>query len=850
MRQLCDTITAVLLLHFSVFLVKTFSQIKVHMKMLLQQTSGRANVMLPLCFTLLLVSVVFTSFAEERAIYIVLMEGDPVALYGDGRRLDVNSEVFKAHAKRLVDSHDQLLQSALETGSYSKLYSFKHILNGFAVHTTPSQAEKLKEAPRVKLVEKDRGAKLMTTYTPQFLGLPQGVWTQEGGDDHNAGEGIVIGFVDTGINPTHPSFAYDPLNPFTSNISHFSGACKTGPRFPASSCNGKIVSAKFFSAGAQAVATLNSTVDFLSPFDAVGHGSHVASIAAGNAGVPVVVNGFYYGRASGMAPRARIAVYKAVYPTVGTLTDVVSAIDQAVLDGVDILTLSVGPDEPPEHTATFLSMFDIAMLFARRAGIFVVQAAGNQGPAPSSIVSYSPWAVGVASSSTDRTYPGSVLLGNGTKIEGVGLSGPTFGYGLLLHKLVLAKDVLKASGSFPRTPPYIEECQYPEALDPNVVQGSVVICTFSEGFYNGTSTITAIINTAKVLGFMGFVLVANPNYGDFIAEPIPFGVSGIMVPNVILQYYEQETCKEEKGFATRFAAKAAIGEGRVASFMGQAPVVSRLSSRGPDFINSSRTPCDVLKPDILAPGHQIWAAWSPISALEPTLTGYNFALLSGTSMATPHVAGIAALIKQYNPSWTPSMITSAISTTATKYDGDGEFIMAEGSDIGSSYPSTPFDFGAGFVSPSRAMDPGLVLSSGYEDYISFLCSLPEINPATTRNATGELCNNTLDHPANLNLPSVTLSALKGSQIVRRTFTNVGSKPETYLCSALSPNGTIVDLCPTWFRIAPQGSQELHIQVKVTQAMDGFTFGEIVLTGSLNHIVRIPLSVFPVSTSNT
>ncbi|BFG27424.1 hypothetical protein CerSpe_136990 [Prunus speciosa] len=850
MRQLCDTITAVLLLHFSVFLVKTFSQIKVHMKMLLQQTSGRANVMLPLCFTLLLVSVVFTSFAEERAIYIVLMEGDPVALYGDGRRLDVNSEVFKAHAKRLVDSHDQLLQSALETGSYSKLYSFKHILNGFAVHTTPSQAEKLKEAPRVKLVEKDRGAKLMTTYTPQFLGLPQGVWTQEGGDDHNAGEGIVIGFVDTGINPTHPSFAYDPLNPFTSNISHFSGACKTGPRFPASSCNGKIVSAKFFSAGAQAVATLNSTVDFLSPFDAVGHGSHVASIAAGNAGVPVVVNGFYYGRASGMAPRARIAVYKAVYPTVGTLTDVVSAIDQAVLDGVDILTLSVGPDEPPEHTATFLSMFDIAMLFARRAGIFVVQAAGNQGPAPSSIVSYSPWAVGVASSSTDRTYPGSVLLGNGTKIE-----GPTFGYGLLLHKLVLAKDVLKASGSFPRTPPYIEECQYPEALDPNVVQGSVVICTFSEGFYNGTSTITAIINTAKVLGFMGFVLVANPNYGDFIAEPIPFGVSGIMVPNVtnvrvILQYYEQETCKEEKGFATRFAAKAAIGEGRVASFMGQAPVVSRLSSRGPDFINSSRTPCDVLKPDILAPGHQIWAAWSPISALEPTLTGYNFALLSGTSMATPHVAGIAALIKQYNPSWTPSMITSAISTTATKYDGDGEFIMAEGSDIGSSYPSTPFDFGAGFVSPSRAMDPGLVLSSGYEDYISFLCSLPEINPATTRNATGELCNNTLDHPANLNLPSVTLSALKGSQIVRRTFTNVGSKPETYLCSALSPNGTIVDLCPTWFRIAPQGSQELHIQVKVTQAMDGFTFGEIVLTGSLNHIVRIPLSVFPVSTSNT
>lgn len=137
------------------------------------------------------------------------------------------------------------------------------------------QAAKLKCAPGVKLVERDRGARLMTTYTPKFLGLRGGVWTQQGGDRH-AGEGIVIGFVDTGINPTHPSFAYHPLvSPFTSNLSHFSGACETGPRFPLSSCNGKIVSARFFSAGAQAIATLNSSVDFLSPFDAVGHGRYV-----------------------------------------------------------------------------------------------------------------------------------------------------------------------------------------------------------------------------------------------------------------------------------------------------------------------------------------------------------------------------------------------------------------------------------------------------------------------------------------------------------------------------------------------------------------------------------------------
>lgn len=110
------------------------------------------------------------------------------------------------------------------------------------------------------------------------------------------------------------------------------------------------------------------------------------------------------------------------------------------------------------------------------------------------------------------------------------MSGPSFGNGWLQYRLVLAKDAIKTNGAFPTTPQYVEECQYPEALDPNVVLGSVVICTFSAGFYNGTSNLTAIIETARVLGFMGFVLVANPTYGDFIAEPIPFSVPGIMIP--------------------------------------------------------------------------------------------------------------------------------------------------------------------------------------------------------------------------------------------------------------------------------------------------------------------------------
>ncbi|GKC22626.1 subtilisin-like protease SBT2.4, partial [Tanacetum coccineum] len=228
---------------------------------------------------------------------------------------------------------------------------------------------------------------------------------------------------------------------------------------------------------------------------------HVAATAAGNYGVPVVVNGFYYGRASGMAPRARIAVYKAIYPSVGTKTDVLAAMEQAIKDRVDILTLSIGPDTPPKKTLTMLSMFDIFMLFAR-----------------------------VVACDTDRTYPGSLVLGNGQRISGIGLSGPTFGNTLLRYKLVLGKDAILANGNFSRTPEYVEECQHPEELDPVIVQRSVVICTFSSGFLKGSSNPTTISNTARTLRSMGFVLIANPMYGDFLTEPLPFSFPGIMIP--------------------------------------------------------------------------------------------------------------------------------------------------------------------------------------------------------------------------------------------------------------------------------------------------------------------------------
>lgn len=299
---------------------------------------------------------------------------------------------------------------------------------------------------------------------------------------------------------------------------------------------------------------------------------------------------------------------------------------QATKDGVDILTLSIGPDEPANKKFTMLSMFDIFMLFARKAGVLVVQAVGNRGPDPYSTVSYSPWAVGVAACHTDRTYPNSLILGNGQKFDGIGLSAPSFGKGLLQYKLVLAKDAILANGDFPRTPEYIDECQHPEALDPVVVQQSIVICMFSAGFYNGSSTLPMIINTGRTLGFVGFAFIANPAYGDFVAEPYPFSIPGIMIPKasdaqVIIDYYEKQTERNDKGVVTAYRGRASIEEGRVASYTERAPIIYRFSSRGPNYIDVNKTLVDLLKPDILAPGHNIWAAWSPMSVSHPILVG-------------------------------------------------------------------------------------------------------------------------------------------------------------------------------------------------------------------------------------
>ncbi|KAJ6297879.1 hypothetical protein OIU76_019067 [Salix suchowensis] len=759
------------------------------------------------------------------AVYIVTLKQAPAShYYGELRK---NTNVFKHGVPRnrnhnprndsrsnqssssyIARVHDSLLRRVLRGEKYLKLYSYHYLINGFAVLVTPEQANKLSRRKEVANVALDFSVRTATTHTPQFLGLPQGAWPKAGGYE-TAGEGIVIGFIDTGIDPSHPSFSDDSsLNSYPVP-SHFSGICEVTRDFPSGSCNRKLIGARHFAASAITRGIFNSSQDYASPFDGDGHGTHTASVAAGNHGIPVIVSGHHFGNASGMAPRAHVAVYKALYKSFGGFAaDVVAAIDQAAQDGVDVLSLSITPNRRPPGIATFFNPIDMALLSAVKAGIFAVQAAGNTGPSPKSMSSFSPWIFTVGAASHDRAYSNSVILGNNVTIHGVGLAPGTHKNTMLtlisaLHALTNETTVA--------TDMYVGECQ------------------------------------------------DSRNFNRGLLNPIPMRVPGIIIPSpddskVLLQYYNSslernETTKQ----ITRFGSVARILGGLKANYSNSAPKVMFYSARGPDPEDSFLNNADILKPNLVAPGNLIWAAWSSLGTDSVEFQGENFAMMSGTSMAAPHIAGLAALIKQKFPSFSPAAIASALSTTASLYDNNGGPIMAQRAysnpDINQS-PATPFDMGSGFVNATGALDPGLIFDSRYDDYMSFLCGINGSSPVVL-NYTGQNCfsyNSTING-IDLNLPSITIAKLYQSKTVQRSVTNIAGE-ETYRVGWSAPYGVTIKVEPTRFCIASGERKVLSVFVDAKMNSSTASYGRIGLFGDQGHVVNIPLSVIVKVAYNT
>uniref|UniRef100_A0A2N9FU67 Peptidase S8/S53 domain-containing protein n=1 Tax=Fagus sylvatica TaxID=28930 RepID=A0A2N9FU67_FAGSY len=558
------------------------------------------------------------------------------------------------------------------------LYSYSHVMHGFSARLTPTQLSEIQNSSAHIATYPESFGKLMTTYTPKFFGMNRhsGIWPAA-----SYGEDVIVGILDTGVWPESESFLDEGMSPVPQR---WKGKCENGTAFSPSNCNKKLIGARSFSKGIKHVA-INKEVDYDSTRDFMGHGTHTASTAVGNHVLGVSHFGYAKGTARGVAPHARLAVYKVGWATDTELTagtDVLAGMEQAISDGVDIMSLSIGINQ----TSYFTDYIAKGAISAIEKGIFVVCSAGNMSKA-------------------------------------------------------ICNDT---------------------ALDRNEVVGKVVLCDS-----NNLNVSQQIIEVERA-GAYAAIFFTDISLSLFpqeysIPSLILTNASGTLVKEYVTRVKNPKV-KSMKFVFTKFGKK-------------RAPQVAIFSSKGPNPITPG-----ILKPDIVAPGVDILAAFIPnkpfIKVGNHDLTT-DYALLSGTSMSTPIVAGVGALLKAVHPKWSPAAIRSALMTTAYAKDNTGRTLKSQ-----FTSSATPLHFGAGHIDPNKAMDPGLIYDIGFQDYVDFLCGLEYTNEQMRillkRNEWH--CNKKLSHE--LNYPSfiVVLSyktTYPATMNFSRVVTNVGNDTSVY-----------------------------------------------------------------------
>jgi len=759
----------------------------------------------------------------NKRVYVVRMLEDPVVAYeggiadlratrpARGQKIDPTSADVVRYVGHLHSRHTDAMD---RVGGGRKIYDYSNTFNGFAAELTADQAEKMVSMPGVLSVSLDELNYADTSSTPTFLGLDahDGLWKELGGP-RRAGDGIIIGMIDSGIWPESLSFAdqvgkrddwegHEKHGKQDYNHIHgWHGDCVPGEQFDASMCNEKLIGAQWFNAAWGGDATLEALRpwEFMSARDYNGHGTHTSSTAGGNYRVPTTGPASVFGPINGMAPHARIAMYKALWSTQdgstasGYTSDLVAAIDQAVADGVDVINYSVSGT-----LTNFRDPVEIAFMYAADAGVFVACSAGNSGPTTATVAHPGPWLTTVAAGTHNRSALGTATLGNAAVYTGASVSP-----GVVTAPLIDSINAGMAGASATA----VSLCYSTAtnggtpALDPAKVAGKIVVCD------RGAS---ARVNKSLAVfeaGGVGMILL-NPSNNSLNAD-------FHSVPTVHLQNTDYAAVH---AYAATSGPTATISKAFM-DYSTPAPYTASFSSRGP--LQASG---DLLKPDLIAPGQDILAAVAP-----PGNGGLNFNLYSGTSMSSPHVAGLAALLKDLHKDWSPMMIKSALMTTA--YD------ILDGPNTN---PLVIFRQGAGHVKPNSAADPGLVFDSDWKDWMGFLCG----TQLPTSFCTGAHIP-VLD-PSNFNAPSIAIAELAGVQTVTRKVTNVDHRKATYTPSYTGMAGFTVAISPSKLTLHPNETKSFTVTfTQATAALNAYTGGQLTWTDG-KHNVRIPMVVRPVA----
>nr|XP_010918673.1 subtilisin-like protease SBT1.5 [Elaeis guineensis] len=679
------------------------------------------------------------------------------------------------------------------------VHMYTNVASGFAARLTELELEDMKKKPGFLHAYPDRLYSLQTTHTPEFLGLQlnSGIW-----NDANYGKGVIVGMLDTGIFPDHPSFSGDGMPPPPAK---WKGRCD----FNASLCNNKLIGARTFISGAMAMKGRGVAVT--PPVDDVGHGTHTASTAAGARVAGANVLGNANGTASGMAPLAHLAMYKVCTEDGCAESDILAGMDAAVADGVDVLSLSLGGNSVPFYNDSIA----IGGFGAIKNGIFVSCAAGNSGPNASSLSNEAPWLLTVAASTMDRNIRVTVKLGNGLEFNGESVYQPQM-YTPTFYPLVYAGAGPKPDAIF---------CGN-GSLDGLDVKGKMVLCQRGGGIARIDKGVTV-----ESAGGVGFILANGPLDGySTITDPHVLPASHVGYSDgVKIKSYISTSSNPTASF---------IFKGTILG-ISPAPAITSFSSRGPSLASPG-----ILKPDITGPGVSVLAAW-PSNVGPPTVnsTGPTFNIISGTSMSTPHLSGIAALLKAAHPDWSPAAIKSAIMTTADILDRSGDPIVNE-----QHLPANLFAVGAGHVNPVKANDPGLVYDLSADDYISYLCGLGYTSSQVTaivRQSVNCLVIKNITE-AELNYPSISVSLgpATTSITVERTVKNVGEAMSVYSADIDTPYGVAVSVSPMKLQFSEVNQEmKFYVTFSASSSRGAARFSPGYLNwASEKRMVRSPISV--------
>ncbi|TYH16189.1 hypothetical protein ES288_A05G098300v1 [Gossypium darwinii] len=531
-----------------------------------------------------------------------------------------------------------MLQKVIRGSSVeeSMIRSYRRSLNGFAAKLTDEEVEELANMKGVVSIIPNRIYHPRTTRSWDFMGFSNTVRRNPTVESN-----VIIGVIDSGIWPELPSFSDEGFGPPRRNGRVFAEAAKTS----------LVIGARFY----KSVASADESAR-----DNSGHGTHTASTAAGNVVKDVSFFGLAQGTARGGVPSARIAAYKVCHKKGCESVDILAAFDDAIADGVDILSVSLGSAESTEF---FDDVIAIGSFHAMEKGILTLNSAGNNGVAgPLGVESVAPWMVAVAASTTDRRLSTKVVLGNGKTLNGFSVNPDTFNgkklpllYGREVSSICSEDDARLCS----------ESC-----VDSKLVKGKIVLC-------DNTGSDSVVYSAGAA--------------GSIVLDDLP--VSFITpLPSPSLNARDYDLLLSYKNSTKNPVAEILRSESITESY---SPVVAQFSSLGPNFIAP-----DILKTDITAPGAEILAAYSPVSSPSGSPVDkrrVKYSILSGTSMACPHVAGIAAYVKTFHPDWSPSAIKSALMTTAWAMDR-------------TKNPDGEISYGSGHVNPVRAIVPGLQIS--------------------------------------------------------------------------------------------------------------------------------------------